>query len=412
MTFPESMNKSPTWGGNVKLIVGLTLVAIVAGFLIRFNSIIPPLLLTFVLVYLLRPIIVRFSSITHISWRWSVNIIFILFVVGLLIAITLTGVAVVQQFQSLIDVIQRFFNDLPELVLAYSTRVYVIGPFQIDMSQYLASSNLESFVQEFLGVIQPMLGRAGSLLGTVASGTAKTLGWGFFILLISYFILADMGQVPEKIVNLELPDYDADIRKIAKELNRIWNAFLRGQFIMFILSVVVYSFVFAVLGVRYVLALALVSGLARFVPYIGQWVNWAVLILVTVFQKDNYFGLETGQYVILVVVFVFIIDSVFDNVISPRILGRSIGVHPAAVLVAAIIGFSLLGIVGVILAAPGLASLTMLGLYITRKMLDLDPWPDTDEDAAVLEYPWVKGAVMIWSLFGMIRERIFSRKSK
>ena len=292
--------------------------AIVAGFLVRFNSIIPPLLLTFVLVYLLRPIIVRFSSITHLSWRWSVNITFILFIIGLLVAITLTGVAVVQQFQSLIDVIQRFFNDLPELVLTYSTRVYAFGPFQIDMSQYLATSDLESLVQEFLGVIQPMLGRAGSLLGTVASGTAKTLGWGFFILLISYFILADMGQVPEKILNLELPDYDDDIRKIVNELNRIWNAFLRGQFIMFILSVVVYSFVFAVLGVRYVLALALVSGLARFVPYIGQWVNWAILILVTAFQKDNYFGLETWQYVILVAAFVFVIDSIFDNVISPR----------------------------------------------------------------------------------------------
>jgi len=412
MTFPESMNKSPSWGGNVKLIMGLTLVAIVAGFLVRFNSIIPPLLLTFVLVYLLRPIIVRFSRATHLSWRWSVNIIFILFVVILLTAITLTGVAVVQQFQSLIDVIQLFFNDLPDLVLAFSTHVYVIGPFQIDMSQYLSSSNLESLVQEFSGVIQPMLGRAGSLLGTVASGTAKTLGWGFFILLISYFILADMGQVPEKIVSLELPDYDADIGKIAKELNRIWNAFLRGQFIMFILSIFVYSFVFAVLGVRYALALALVSGLARFVPYIGQWVNWAVLVLVTVFQKDNYFGLEPWQYVILVVVIVFVIDSIFDNVVSPRILGRSMGVHPAAVLVAAIIGFSLLGIVGVILAAPGLASLTMLGQYVARKMLDLDPWPDTDEAQAVIEYPWVKGAGRIRSLVGMIRERINSRKSK
>jgi predicted PurR-regulated permease PerM len=139
-------------------------------------------------------------------------------------------------------------------------------------------------------------------------------------------------------------------------------------------------------------------------------VNWAVLILVTAFQKDNYFGLETWQYVILVAVLVFIIDSIFDNVVSPRILGRSMGVHPAAVLIAAIIGFSLLGIVGVILATPGLASLTMLGQYVVRKMLDLDPWPDTVEAQAVIEYPWVKWFRRIRSLVGVVHERIFPGK--
>ena len=45
-------------------------------------------------------------------------------------------------------------------------------------------------------------------------------------------------------------------------------------------------------------------------------------------------------------------------------------------------------------------------------MLDLDPWPDTDDVEAVIEYPWVKMAGMIRSLFGMIHKRIFSRKGK
>jgi predicted PurR-regulated permease PerM len=390
MTSPESLNKSPTWGRNVKLIVGLTLVAITAAFLVRFRLILPPLLLTFILVYLLRPVIVWLTRKTPLSWRWAVNLSFLSLIIVMLIFFTLTGVAVVQQLQSLISIIERFINNLPDMIAEFSTNVYIIGPYQVDMSQYLSASNLESWVQQLLGAVQPILGQAGGLLGTVASGTASFLGWAFFILMVSYFILADMGQVPEELGEIELPGYGYDISRLGHELSRIWNAFLRGQIIMFTLSLVAYTILFAILGVRYFYALALVSGLARFVPYIGQWVNWAVLILVVVFQKSNYFGLESLHYVILVVAFVFVVDQIFDNVVSPRILGRSMGVHPAAVLIAAIIGFSLLGIVGVILAAPGLATAMMLGRYILRKMLDLDPWPEPESDEVEIEYPWKK----------------------
>lgn len=412
MTTPESWNRSPTWGGNIKLIVGLTAVGIVAALLIRFRTILPPLLLTFILTYLLRPFVVWLSKRTPLSWRWSVNIIFILLVIVLVGTFTMTGVAVVGQFQSLINVIQRFVNDLPELVLDFSTQVYVFGPFQLDMSQYLVSSNLESLVQELLGVVQPLLGRAGSLLGTVATGTVTTVGWSFFILMVSYFVLADMGHVPEKLVQIELSGYDSDLRRIGLELNRIWNAFLRGQMIMFSLALVVYIISFAVMGVRYALALALLAGLARFVPYIGQWVTWAVLILVTVFQKSNYLGLNTFQYMLLVVVFVFVVDSVLDNVVSPRVLGRSMGVHPAAVLIAAILGFSLLGIVGVILAGPGLASISMLGRYVTRKMLDLDPWPEAEEEDELPEFSWSIWRERFQALLSKLWERWKSRKSQ
>ena len=180
--------------------------------------------------------------------------------------------------------------------------------------------------------------------------------------------------------------------------------------IMFTIAVVLYTVLFSILGVRYVLALALVSGLARFVPYIGQWINWAVLLLVLLFQKYNYFGLSSIHYLILVVAIVFVVDQVLDNFVSPRIMGRSIGVHPAAVVLAAMIGFSLLGIVGVIVAAPGLASITMLGKYISRKMLDLDPWPESEEPDVGTGFAWSTIARLLSTLYDKIKTRFQMRK--
>ena len=76
-------------------------------------------------------------------------------------------------------------------------------------------------------------------------------------------------------------------------------------------------------------------------------------------------------------------DQVFDNLVSPRILGQTMGVHPAAVLVAAIIAANLIGFIGLVLAAPVLATFIIVGRYALRKMLDLDPWEGIEREYRV-----------------------------
>ena len=59
---------------------------------------------------------------------------------------------------------------------------------------------------------------------------------------------------------------------------------------------------------------------------------------------------------------------------TPKILGGALKVHPAGVMIAAFVGVSILGVVGVVLAAPVLATLILIGRYSVRKLFDLDPW--------------------------------------
>jgi predicted PurR-regulated permease PerM len=386
----ESKNSipSPKWGSTTKLVVGLTIVAIIGSLLIRFHTIIGPLILAFMLTYLLHPVAARLSKATFLSWRISVNLIYLLLIVFLVVLFTLAGFVVAQQLESLVGVVQRFLTSLPEQVENLSVRVYELGPFRFDLSQYFDPTNLESVTQELLSVVQPVLGRAGGLVSTLATSTATTLGWGLFVIVVSYFLLADAGQVPDRLVSIELPGYAADIRRLGRELGRIWNAFLRGQLIIFVLLVILYTIMMTILGVRYALGIAILAGLSRFVPYVGPLTVVIVIALVTFFQKSNYFGLEPWQYMLLVVGISFIVDQIFDNLVTPRFLGHALGVHPAGVLVAAIVAANLLGLVGLVLAAPALATLTLVGRYTLRKMLDLDPWPEPEEDMEQLEFPW------------------------
>lgn len=398
MTIPEPSSAppdSPNWTATTKLVVGLTIAAVIIALFTRFQSLMGPLVLAFILTYLLQPIVKSLSNATPLTWRMTVNLIYILLVIVLISLFTATGFAIVQQFQSLFRVIEGFLTNLPEMLTDLSTQSFMIGTFQIDMSQYLSAENLNVLAEQLLSTVQPILGQAGGLLATLASGTASTVGWGLFVILVSYFLLADMARMPNPLESIDFPGYATDIRRLTKELELIWDAFLRGQVILFSLALFVFSMVFSVLGARYFIALALLAGLARFIPYVGAPITWTITALVVYFQAGNYLGLAPWQYALLIIAFMIIIDNIFDNLVAPRIMGQSLGVHPAAVLVAAIIAANLLGLVGVLLAAPVLASLMLIGRYVFRKMLDLDPWPRPRLQIEPVEYPWTKWGARI-----------------
>jgi predicted PurR-regulated permease PerM len=363
---------SPRWGTTTKSVVAFTFIAIVAALLIRMHTIIVPLLMAFIFSYLLHPVASFLDRSTHLSWRASVGIVFIVILFLLIGLLTLGGVGLVNQVQSLITFVQTSLNELPTII----ENVAVWGAkFGLDLSHI----DLSSISTQLLSMGQNLLGRMGSFLSSAAGSAAGFLGWTLFVLLVSFFVLAESGGLREGILKVDLPGYSEDLRRLGQELGRIWNAFLRGQIIIFFITVAVYSVVLSILGVRYAFGLALGAGFARFIPYVGPAINWTALALVSFFQPFKLFGMEPLYYTLLVVVIAFLIDQVFDNIVSPRIMADTLRVHPAAVLVAAIIAASLLGVVGVVIAAPMLATLQLFGQYMLRKMFDLDPWPPQRE---------------------------------
>ena len=367
---PES---SPRWNASTKLLIGFVVFGIAAFLIYRFSSLVAPLLMTLILTYLLHPVTAALANGLHIPWKLAVNIIYVLIVVILVGLLTWGGVGLVGQAQSLVSSIQGIIGDLPRYISELSTQVFVVGPFELDMRNF----DLNAVSQQLLSMLQPLLGQTGSLVGTVAGGAATTLGWTFFILTVSYFVMSESSGLRENILKIDIPGYTEDLRKLGDELSRIWNAFLRGQIIIFLLALVIYSILLPALGVRYAIGIAFLAGLAKFLPYIGPAITWGIMALVTYFQPVKPFGLQDNAlvYMLIVVVTTSVIDWFMDNFITPRIMARNLRVHPAAVLVAAIIAANLLGLLGVIIAAPFLATFLLLGRYIMRKMFDLDPWP-------------------------------------
>jgi predicted PurR-regulated permease PerM len=390
---------SPRWGAMTKLVIALTLVAILAWVLSRFQSLIPPLLMAFILSYLFYPVASFLNRKVRFSWRAAVGSIYFLLMIILVGLLTVGGLGLVQQIQSLIRLVQNSLVELPQLVNNVADWLDNRSPIPIDLSTF----DVNALTEQLLAVVQPLLGQTGQLLGTVASGAAQVFGWSAFILLVSFFVLSESGGLRGSIFKFNVPGYNEDVSRLGRELGRIWNAFLRGQIIIFILTVIVYTILLSALGLRYAIGLAFLAGLARFLPYIGPAINWVILVLVAYFQPFKLFGMEPLAYTLLVVALALFIDQIFDNLVSPRVMADALKVHPAGVLVMALVAANLLGILGVVIAAPILATLQLLGQYILRKMFDQDPWPEVEpEPDAQPVRPFL---ARLRQLFGLLRRK-------
>lgn len=376
-TFPNSEpSSSPKWGATTKLIIGLSFVAILALLVIQFRHLVGPLILAFMLSYLLYPVANWLTRAIKLPWQAAVALIYILLFLMVAGLITLSGFAVVQQLQSLFNFLQNSLKDFPQFLEQLSHQTFVFGPFQFSLAQY----DLPALANQALSIVQPLLGQAGSLISSIAASAATTFLWGLFVLIVSYFLLADAGKrVRHEFMHIEIPGYQADLERFGAEMRRIWNDFFRGQLIVISFAILAYFILLTILGVRYAIGIAVLAGVGRLVPYIGPWALWITTFLVTYFQSGNYFGLQPLHYSILVLVLAFLTDQTFDHIVQPRLMGETLGVHPAAVLIAAIIFANLIGLIGLILAAPVVATLKLIGTYVVRKMLDLEPWPNVPE---------------------------------
>ncbi len=395
--------RSPSWGTTTRLVIGLTLVAILAGIFIYYRSIVSLLVLASIITYLFQPIVSFLTGKTRLSWRMSTTLVFLLFIILLIGLLTGAGLAIAQQATGLVWVVQEFSENLPDLA----------NDLTVFLEQYGIKDfiNLSDLANGLLETIQPLLGQAGSIVGSLATGAAASIGRIFFIVFVAYFILSESQRVGE-ITFDQIPQYDYDIGRMTRQLRVIWDSFFRGQIIIFVMVFVVYLIILSGLGVRYSIALAALTGLAVFVPYVGSWTASIVMVLVTFFQPVNYFGLLPWQYSVMVLAISLTTNFVFDNYITPRFLGRTLDIHPAAVLVAALFMASLMGVVGIFLAAPVVATIKLLGMYVFRKMFDLDPWPEPEEEPTHVEFPWFRWSRQLKTRIQKIRSRKKNRTSK
>ena len=377
---PVSPHTSPPWSRTVKIGMAITFIVFALLVLWRFQTLIRPLLIAIIMAYLLNPIIAFFDRHTRLNRNVINIVVHVILAIGLVAGFVAVGVVAYNQALNLVERIPAIIEAIPgqlELVRDYFSHPIVIGSFEVQIPLESANIfNADLIAQQLLGFVEPLFSSVGGSLGQFALSTVETFGWLLFILFVSIYVSNDIPRIGSMIGNAAtLPGYRADVERLLREFGRIWNAYLRGQAILAVVIGVTVSASLRVLGVENALALGLVSGLLEFIPMVGPFVGTTTAVTVALFQPTNYLGLTNVQLALIVLILMFVIQQVESSVLVPRIVGDALDLPPLLVLVGAIMGSSLAGILGAILAAPVIATLKLIGSYMWLKMFDLPPFP-------------------------------------
>ena len=198
---------------------------------------------------------------------------------------------------------------------------------------------------------------ARALQGALAGGVAAVDFLAFAVItpVVGFYMLVDWDRIVAHVDRLVPRDQLDTVRGLARDVDSVLAAFARGQVLVCLSLSAFYSLALLAAGLDHAVAIGVVSGLVSFVPYLGTGVGFVLSVGVALFQ----FWPEPVP--ILLVATVFVAGQLLESyVLTPRLVGRSVGLHPVWLLFALLAGGNLLGFSGLLVAVPAAAAIGVL----------------------------------------------------
>jgi predicted PurR-regulated permease PerM len=358
------------WSSTTKTIVILFIVILVALIVYRFQDVIPPLVIALLLAFILDPIVSFLNNRLRLSRGLASGLVILALVIALLAAVA-TPAAAVPSIQRAVESMQEEATSVVTEISAFLRRPVEIMGYTLDLSEFY--NELTTLLRSFISSVAE-----GTL--NVAINIASGFLWLVFILTITFYLLKDAQRIVAQLDKLPPKDYREDLVRLRLEITEVWQAFLRGQLLLGLVIAVFVTVGCMALGVRYAPVLGLIAGLLEVIPNIGPIIAALPAVLLALFQENTFMGLSNFWYAALVTGMYLVVQQIENNLIVPRVMGRSLNLHPVLVLVGVVVGGSLGGVLGILLAAPTLATLKVIGRYIFYRIYDLDPFAESKED--------------------------------
>lgn len=333
------------------LLVGTA--ALVFLYLIR--GVLLPFAAGFAVAYFFDPVVdwLQRRGLSRLLGTLLVSLAFILLAVTVLLVLV---PLVTNQVSELLRDLPAYFEAAKQWLSR--TTDYLSNVTGIDLRERLQESGEEQ--------AGPGLGGVADLVTGLVAGSlalANVLSLLLITPIVAFFLLLNWDQVVARIDSLLPRRHLATLRQLFAEMDRVLAGFLRGQAAVCAIMAVYYASALSLGGLRYGLIVGLLAGLLTFVPYVGSLTG----LLLTV-------GLALAQFDSLVPVAILLAlyfagQMVEGNLLTPRIVGRAIGLHDLWLIFAVLVGGALFGIWGVLLAVPVAGCLGVLVRFAIRRYL-------------------------------------------
>jgi len=332
---PLSVNRILAWLGVLALVaLGLWLLA----------PVLAPFVVAAVLAYVLQPLVLRLQA-------WRVPRTLAVMLVEVVALVALLGL-----FLLLVPVLWREWpllrQQLPglldRLVAALQPLLTSLGvQFSLDLPDLKAqlmvwlSDNRDDWMAPLLASLK-----------VGGSAALSVMGYVVLVPVALFFMLHDWTKLVSTVLDLVPPRWRAAVDSFVGECDTVLGEYLRGQLLVMLALAVYYASGLALFGLDLALPIGVFTGLAVFVPYLGFGLGLSLALLAGLLQ------LAAPTQALLMVAVVYGLGQMLEGfVLTPRLVGERIGLHPLAVILALMAFGQLLGFVGVLVALPASAVL-------------------------------------------------------
>ncbi|PSH68038.1 AI-2E family transporter [Phyllobacterium brassicacearum] len=325
-----------------------------ALFLYIFSSILLPFVAGLVLAYFLDPVADRLERL-GLSRLLATVLILVLFIVTFVLLLIILLPVLASQMSDLIARLPGYVTLLQELI-ANRNSEWLKDFIGVDAS--VIRNSLDSLLQQgagFLTTLLQSIWSSGKTLINVAALFVVTP-------VVAFYMLLDWDRMVAKIDNLVPREHVETVRDIARDMNKAIAGFVRGQGTVCLLLGIIYAAGLTVVGLNFGLLIGLFAGLISFIPYVGSLVGLVLALGVAIVQ----FWPEWGHIVGVAIAF-GIGQFIEGNILQPKLVGSSVGLHPVWLMFALFAFGSLMGFTGMLIAVPTAAAVGVLVRFVISR---------------------------------------------
>ncbi|TCO79071.1 AI-2E family transporter [Marinisporobacter balticus] len=314
-------------------------------------KILTPVIWAIIFAYLLSPIVHTINK-SGIPTIWSVVILYVSIIAGILFFCFIITPKITNETKKLVELLPRYTNKTNE----YFDYLYMKVEQLDNFSPHLAS--VKETIKENLDKIEYYI------LHTIKGITRGIFAMFSHIVelvlipIFTFYFLKDVDYFKKKIIFFIPKIFRNELINIFKDIHILLNKFIRGQFIIAACVGILSILALLIIKVNFALIIGIIAGLSNVIPYFGPVFGAIPAVVIAL--------LDTPSKAFWVVIAFIVIQQIESAIITPKIVGESVGLHPITVIISLLIGNEWMGIIGLIFAVPIVASIKIVSKHIVE----------------------------------------------
>ena len=336
------------------------------------SAVLLPFFIAWVMAYLMYPVVIFFEKRLHIKVRAISIILAMLTAIAVLSGVIYLIIPpMIEQFSTFTRLATTYLHqaahidNIPETITAW------INNHSTEIEKYLKSDDFSATLKEAMPKVFSFIGHTWSVVMSIAASC--------IILLYMFFILLDYEYLSKNWIRIFPKSTHHFWQELAQDAANALNAYVRGQCLVALTMGILFCIGFTIIGFPMAIGLGILIGILDLVPYLHTFA-----LIPTAFLAGLK-ALDTGQsfwvvFGLALLVFA-VVQVIIDMVVTPKIMGKQMGLNPAILLLSLSVWGALLGFIGLIVALP-LTTLIMAywQRYVTKEELPIADEPQNQAE--------------------------------